>query len=110
MDVARTPGLRKRISVAFDGVTLKEALTEIAQKGSLGLVYSRDVVSLDSPVHFEAANITVAGALSGRSAGHGDASCSKEAVRHAVSRSLRSPCNIPKKCGSSITTCTSRAS
>jgi outer membrane receptor protein involved in Fe transport len=64
MDVARTPGLRKRISVAFDGVTLKEALTEIAQKGSLGLVYSRDVVSLDSPVHFEAANITVAGALS----------------------------------------------
>src|SRR5712691_11063604 len=53
VDVARTPSLRRRISVAFDGVTLKEALTEIAQKGNLSLVYSRDIVPLDSPVYLE---------------------------------------------------------
>ncbi len=64
VDVHRTPSLRRRISVSFEGVTLKQALDEISQQGNLRLMYSRHLVPLESRVQLKAENITVAGALS----------------------------------------------
>ncbi len=64
VDIQRTPSLRRRISVAFQGVALKEALAEIGRQAGVRLFYSGDVVPVDASVHFRADNITVAGALS----------------------------------------------
>jgi len=63
VDVHRTPVLRQRISVAFDGVTMGAALATIAERAGLHLVYDRAVVPLDRRVHLEAKDISVAGAL-----------------------------------------------
>ncbi len=64
VDVQRTPVLRQRISVQFDGVTLKEALAEISRKAGLPLVYSKESLPFDMSIRFRADSITVAGALS----------------------------------------------
>jgi outer membrane receptor protein involved in Fe transport len=64
VDVRRTPMLRRRISVAFDGVTLREALSEISRQGNIPLMYSADDLPLDSRVRLRADSISVAGALS----------------------------------------------
>jgi TonB-linked SusC/RagA family outer membrane protein len=63
VDAARMPALRQHISVAFDGVPLRTALTDIAAKSGLRLEYSDAVVPLKRTVDLTADDITVAAAL-----------------------------------------------
>lgn len=63
LDVSRTPVLRQRITLKLTGVTLKQALSLIAERAGLELVYTDDVVPLRSRVHLHAEEITVAAAL-----------------------------------------------
>ena len=63
-DTRRSPTLKRRISVSFDGVSLKQALDEISRRANLRIMYSPSLVPLGSRVYLKAENITVAGALS----------------------------------------------
>ena len=63
VDVGRTPVLRRRIALEVDGATLAQALAEITRQSGLAFVYSRDVISPESPVRLRAEQITVAAAL-----------------------------------------------
>ena len=45
VDLKRSALLRQHISIAFDGVTLKEALAEISRQARLGLVYADDLLN-----------------------------------------------------------------
>jgi len=63
IDVAKTPALRRRISVDLDDVKLGDALQLIAEKGGLHIMYSRSVLPLERRVRLRAEDITVAAAL-----------------------------------------------
>jgi len=63
VDLRRSTTLRYPLSLAFDGVTLKEALAEISRQARLSLVYADDVVPVDATVNLRAERITVAAAL-----------------------------------------------
>lgn len=63
LDVARTPALRRRISVDLEGVRLADALETIAREGGLHIMYSETVLPLSRPVRLKAEDITVAAAL-----------------------------------------------
>src|SRR5437016_12637545 len=63
VDLKRSALLRQHISLAFDGVTLKEALAEISRQARLGLVYADDDIPVSMPVSLRADRITVAAAL-----------------------------------------------
>ena len=63
IDVARTPALRRRISVDLENVRLAEALETIAAKGDLHIMYSQSVLPLDRRVRLKAEDITIAAAL-----------------------------------------------
>jgi outer membrane receptor protein involved in Fe transport len=63
VDVSRTPILKNRLTLDLAHVTLKEALSTIATKAGLELVYTADVVPLRSRVDIRADGITVAAAL-----------------------------------------------
>src|SRR5947208_6041853 len=63
VDLKRSALLRQHISIAFDGVTLKEALAEISRQARLGLVYADDDIPVTMTVSLRADRITVAAAL-----------------------------------------------
>src|SRR6266699_3743936 len=63
VDLKRSALLRQHISLAFDGVTLKEALAEISRQARLGLVYADDDIPVSMTVSLRADRITVAAAL-----------------------------------------------
>ena len=63
VDLKRSALLRQHISLAFEGVTLKEALAEISRQARLGLVYADDDIPVSMPVSLRADRITVAAAL-----------------------------------------------
>lgn len=63
LDISRTPVLRQRLSLDLNDVPLKAALHEIAAQSGLELVYSDDVLPLDTRVRLRADGITVAAAL-----------------------------------------------
>lgn len=63
LDISSTPVLARRIALDLDGATLKSALAAITNASGLSLAYSRDMVAMDTPVHLQAENITVAAAL-----------------------------------------------
>src|SRR6266699_239764 len=63
VDLKRSALLRQHISLAFDGVTLKEALAEISRQARLGLVYADDDIPVSMPVSLRADRITGAAAL-----------------------------------------------
>ena len=63
VDLKRSAVLRQHISLAFDGVTLKEALAEISRQARLGLVYADDDIPISMTVSLRAERITVAAAL-----------------------------------------------
>src|SRR6266436_5239024 len=63
VDLKRSAVLRQHISLAFEGVTLKEALAEISRQARLGLVYADDDIPVSMPVSLRADRITVAAAL-----------------------------------------------
>src|SRR5256712_5207332 len=63
VDLKRSAVLRQPLSLAFDGVPLKQALAEISRQAGLNLVYADDVVPIDATVRLRADRITVAAAL-----------------------------------------------
>src|SRR5882762_9515616 len=63
VDLKRSAFLRKPLSLAFDGATLKEALAEISRQAGLSLVYADDVLPVGMLVRLRADRITVAAAL-----------------------------------------------
>lgn len=63
VDVARTPILKRGLSLALDGVTLKQALAEISLQSGLQLVYSDNVLPADGRVHLRTDGISVVAAL-----------------------------------------------
>jgi len=63
VDLARSAVLRRRLSLAFDGATLKQALAEISRQAGLSLVYADDVLPAGALVNLRAGRITVAAAL-----------------------------------------------
>jgi hypothetical protein len=63
VDVSRTPILKRRLSLAFNGTTVKQALAEISLQSGLKLVYSDEVLPTKSLVHLVADGISVAAAL-----------------------------------------------
>src|SRR6266545_8197776 len=63
VDLKRSAVLRQHISLAFEGVTLKEALAEISRQARLSLVYADDVLPVEMTVSLRADRITVAAAL-----------------------------------------------
>src|SRR5438105_11592252 len=64
VDLKRSAFLRRRLSLAFDGATLKEALAEISRQAGLSLVYADDVLPAGGGVvNLRADRITVAAAL-----------------------------------------------
>src|SRR5881396_334382 len=63
VDLKRSAVLRQHLSIAFDGVTLKEALAEISRQARLGLVYADDDIPVTMTVSLRADRITVAAAL-----------------------------------------------
>src|SRR5438270_8764403 len=63
VDLKRSAFLRRPLSLAFDGATLKEALAEISRQAGLSLVYADDVLPVAARVSLRADGITVAAAL-----------------------------------------------
>src|SRR2546429_253794 len=63
VDLKRSAFLRRPLSLAFDGATLKQALAEISRQAGLNLVYADDVLSAEAVVNLRADRITVAAAL-----------------------------------------------
>jgi TonB-linked SusC/RagA family outer membrane protein len=63
VDLARSATLRRRLSLAFDGTPLKQALAEISRQAGLSLVYADDVLPAGTFVNLRADRITVAAAL-----------------------------------------------
>src|SRR5436309_13725295 len=63
VDLKRSWVLRQPLSLALDGVTLKEALAEISRRARLGLVYADDDIPVSMTVSLRADRITVAAAL-----------------------------------------------
>src|SRR2546430_15840056 len=63
VDLKRSAFLRRPLSLAFDGATLKEALAEISRQAGLSLVYTDDVLPAGAVVNLRADRITVAAAL-----------------------------------------------
>src|SRR2546429_3229728 len=63
VDLARSAVLRRRLSLAFNGATLKQALAEISRQAGLSLVYADDVLPAGMLVNLRAERITVAAAL-----------------------------------------------
>src|SRR5256886_2268079 len=63
VDLKRSAFLRRPLSLAFDGATLKQALAEISRQAGLNLVYADDVLSAGAVVNLRADRITVAAAL-----------------------------------------------
>ncbi len=55
--------LRRRVGLSLDGVTVSEALAEIARVSGLQIVYADGVVAGEGRVHLKALEITVAAAL-----------------------------------------------
>src|SRR5437016_3055090 len=65
VDLTRSAVLRRRLSLAFDGAPLKQALAEISRQAGLNLVYADDVLPAGALVNLRAGRITVAAALTG---------------------------------------------
>jgi TonB-linked SusC/RagA family outer membrane protein len=63
VDLKRSVVLRQPLALAFDGVTLKEALAEISRQARLNLVYADDALPITTTVSLRADRITVAAAL-----------------------------------------------
>jgi len=63
VDLARSAVLRRRLSLAFNGATLKQALAEISRQAGLSLVYADDVLPAGMLVNLRAERITLAAAL-----------------------------------------------
>src|SRR5439155_22292787 len=63
LDLKRSAVLRRPLSLAFDGATLKEALAEISRQAGLDLVYADEDLPIAMPVSLRADRITVAAAL-----------------------------------------------
>src|SRR2546429_7397473 len=64
VDLKRSAFLRRPLSLAFDGATLKQALAEISRQAGLSLVYADDVLPAGGGVvNLRADRITVAAAL-----------------------------------------------
>src|SRR5437867_11135917 len=63
VDLKRSWVLRQPLSLALEGVTLKEALAEISRRARLGLVYADDDIPVAMTVSLRADRITVAAAL-----------------------------------------------
>ncbi len=63
LDVAKTPVLRRRLSLDFDSVPLGDALKRVATEAGLELAFSDAVIPLSKRVHLRAEGITVAAAL-----------------------------------------------
>src|SRR5437867_1769511 len=63
VDLKRSWVLRQPLSLALDGVTLKEALAVISRQARLNLVYADDDVPIAATVNLRADRITVAAAL-----------------------------------------------
>ena len=63
LDLKRSAYLRRPLSLAFEGATLKEALAEISRQAGLSLVYADDVLPVATLVNLRADRITVAAAL-----------------------------------------------
>src|SRR2546429_1485528 len=63
VDLKRSAFLRRPLSLAFDGATLKQALAEVSRQAGLNLVYADDVLSAGAVVNLRADRIKVAGAL-----------------------------------------------
>ena len=63
VDLRRSAILRHPLSLAFDGVTLKEALAEISRQAGISLVYADDDLPAGTLVRLRADRITVAAAL-----------------------------------------------
>src|SRR5207237_4853238 len=63
VDLKRSAFLRRPLSLAFDGATLKQALAEISRQAGLSLVYADDVLPTGAVVNLSADRITVAAAL-----------------------------------------------
>ncbi len=63
LDLKRSAVLRRPLSLAFEGATLKEALAEISRQAGLDLVYADDDLPIAMPVSLRADRITVAAAL-----------------------------------------------
>src|SRR5437899_6350355 len=63
VDLKRSAFLRRRLSLAFDGATLKQALAEVSRQAGLNLVYADDVLPVAARVSLRADRITVAAAL-----------------------------------------------
>jgi len=63
VDLKRSVTLRRPLSLAFEGATLKEALAEISRQAGLRLVYADDVLPSGTLVNLRADRITVVAAL-----------------------------------------------
>src|SRR5437667_12870323 len=63
VDLKRSAFLRRPLSLAFDGATLKQALAEFSRQAGLSLVYADDVLPAGMLVNLRAERITVAAAL-----------------------------------------------
>src|SRR6266487_2500059 len=63
VDLKRSVTLRRPLSLAFEGATLKEALAEISRQAGLSLVYADDVLPSGTLVNLRADRITVVAAL-----------------------------------------------
>src|SRR6266550_819832 len=63
VDVARTPVLRRSISLDLNGVALSDALREISAQAGMQLAFSNTMLPAERTVTFRAEHITVAAAL-----------------------------------------------
>src|SRR2546427_9919049 len=63
VDLKRSAVLRQPLSLAFDGVPLKQALAEISRQARLNLVYADDVLPIDATVSLRADRIAGAAPL-----------------------------------------------
>jgi len=63
LDIARTPVLRRYLSLDLDNVSIKEALATISRQAGLELAYGDQMAPRDARVRLKAEHITVVAAL-----------------------------------------------
>lgn len=63
VDLEKVPLLRSRIRVDFSNAPIREALSEVARKAAIRLMYADDIIPANAVVRLRAEGITVAAAL-----------------------------------------------
>src|SRR6266567_262460 len=63
VDLARSPSLRRAVTLELNGVPFTDAIAELSRRSGMTIVFSNDVVAGDTPVDLHVRSLSVAAVL-----------------------------------------------